>query len=98
MNTFIRQSLLVAVVLLGCARPTPAATNAATVFAENRTFTSYLTSGSARDHVVQISVVCLAAALFIMMKKFVPDAPHNRAMKNRAADVSPDYPPQSHKE
>ena len=43
------------------------------VFAEERGFMSYITHGSTRDRVVQLCVLCMAAALFIMMKKFAPD-------------------------
>lgn len=60
--------------------------NAVAVFAEGRSLTSYINHGSARDRVVQISVLCMAAALFILMKKFAPGAD---GLKNRPGKTPP---------
>src|ERR1700733_5302581 len=65
--------------------PAPGA-NTAAVFAEG-SFTSFITHGSGRDRVVQISVLCMALALFILMKKFAPDA---NGLKTRRTATFPD--------
>jgi hypothetical protein len=109
MDKFLRRDshwlggVLVAVVLL-CSAPSaraeaPSATTAGAVFAEARSFTSFITNGSARDRVVQIAVLCMAVALFILMKKFVPDgstAPRS-SVRSRPADLSQERTPPSRK-
>src|ERR1700722_9538895 len=109
MDTFIRQGshwlggVLVAVLLLCSAPPAraeaPSATTAGAVFAEARSFTSFISNGSARDRVVQIAVLCMAVALFILMKKFAPDGSTalRSGVRNRPADRSAEQTPPSRK-
>ena len=86
-------SVLVAALLLFIPAPARAAappeqapgTNTAVLFAEG-SLTSFITHGSARDRVVQVCVLCMALALFILMKKFAPEAD---GWKKRRTGTSP---------
>jgi hypothetical protein len=106
MDSFIHQrfplvgGFLVATLLLFTAAPARAATapesarcaSAVAPFAEG-SLKSFFTGGSARDRIVQMCVLCMAAALFILMKKFVPDAPSSRSgdpSRTRAAQEKED--------
>jgi hypothetical protein len=86
-------SVLVAALLLFIPAPARAAAPlesvpdvaAGAVFAEG-SFTSYFTQSTGRDRVVQVCVLCMALALFILMKKFAPEAD---GWKKRRTGTSP---------
>jgi hypothetical protein len=58
------------------ARPQPPA--AAPAFAEV-SLKQFFTSSNSRDRIIQLCVLCMMFALFILLKKFAPDAPQRRA-------------------
>ena len=83
MDTFLNQralwlSLFASAILLLVAAEVRAeksqVANAAPVFAESGSLRSIFSGGGTRDRMVQICVLCMAAALFILLKKFAPDA------------------------
>jgi hypothetical protein len=96
--------LFAAAVLLLAARPVraeappepPGVTAAAPVFAEN-SLRQFFTSSGSRDRVIQLSVLCMALALFILMKKFTPDASRVDGLKTRSTedDAARDRSPKS---
>jgi hypothetical protein len=65
----------------------------AAVFADERGFMSYILHGSTRDRVVQLCVLCMAAALFIMMKKFAPDGNARRPSGSANRPMQDSRPP-----
>jgi peptidoglycan/LPS O-acetylase OafA/YrhL len=74
------------------APPEPArGASAVALFAEG-SLKSFFTGGSARDRIVQMCVLCMAAALFILMKKFAPHAtgPRQHGLTKRPTEVVPD--------
>ena len=103
MDTFIHRrsplagGFFVVALLLFTAAPSRAAappesaptTRAVSVFAEG-SLRSFFTGGSARDRIVQICVLCMALALFILMKKLAPDAtgPQQDGLKNRPTQAA----------
>ena|SRR5579872_2615976 len=95
MDMFHRQRLplvggfVIAALFLFTAAPAPAAApsdptphaGAVSLFADG-SLRSFFTGASARDRIVQMCVLCMAAALFILMKKFAPDT-SNRSREPR---------------
>jgi hypothetical protein len=89
----------VAAVLLFAAPPAraaapaepPGVTAAAPVFAEV-SLKQFFTSSNSRDRIIQLCVLCMALALFILMKKFAPDAGRVDGFSTRPTDDAPRDP------
>jgi hypothetical protein len=81
--------LFVAAVLLLAARPARAAaapepagvTAAAPAFAEV-SIKQFFTSSNSRDRIIQLCVLCMMLALFILLKKFVADPAPQRGTRS----------------
>src|SRR4051812_26968119 len=58
-------------VLHAASAPTPLS---GALFADGRSMMSFFTAANARERIVQLCVVCMLLALFIIMKKFAPDS------------------------
>jgi hypothetical protein len=91
-TSWLAHFLAVAVLLLAApARAeAPPPTDAGPVFAEGQTLKSYFGGNNSRDRVVQVSVVVMALALFILLKKFVPDAGGRKKPADGAKDRRPE--------
>ena len=82
--------LFVAAVLLlaagpprAAAAPEPAGVTAAPAFAEV-SLKQFFTSSNSRDRIIQLCVLCMMLALFILLKKFVADAAPQRGTRSAA--------------
>ena len=88
--------LFVAAVLLlaagpprAAAAPEPAGVTAAPAFAEV-SLKQFFTSSNSRDRIIQLCVLCMMLALFILLKKFVPDAGGRKKPADGAKDRRPE--------
>lgn len=70
------------------ARPEPPGVAAAAPAFAEVSLKQFFTSSGSRDRIIQLCVLCMMLALFILLKKFVPDAPPTGRRRTRPTDAA----------